>query len=84
MIYKDFALLHLAYRKIITLILHLVIALPVIASISYELLKLSDRLKDSIIVKVLIAPGLFLQKITTKEPDEDQLEVALEAVKSVL
>ena len=84
MLYKDFATLHLAYRKIITLALHLFVALPIIASFSYELLKLADKLKDSFFMKVLIAPGLLLQKITTKEPDDEQLEVALEAVKAVL
>ena len=71
-------------KKIITLFLHLFIALPVIASLSYELLRLSDKFKNSLFIKILIAPGMMLQKITTKEPDEEQLEVALEAVKAVL
>jgi len=84
LVYKDFATLHIGFRKIITLTLHLFVALPLIASISYELLKLSDKFKKSLPVKMLIAPGLFLQRITTKEPDERQLEVALEAVKAVL
>jgi len=84
MIYSDFAQLPLAFRKLITLTLHLCIALPLIASISYELLKLSDKYKNNFIMKVLIAPGLILQRITTREPDDSQLEVAIEAVKSVL
>lgn len=84
LLYKDFAGLHIVYRKIITLFLHLFIALPVIASLSYELLRLSDKFKNSLFIKILIAPGMMLQKITTKEPDEEQLEVALEAVKAVL
>jgi uncharacterized protein YqhQ len=73
----------LLFRKLVTIILHLCVALPVIASLSYELLKLTDKLKSSIFMKILIAPGLFLQRITTKEPDEGQLEVALEAVKAM-
>jgi uncharacterized protein YqhQ len=84
LLYKDFSGLHLAYRKVITLFLHLLVALPVIASLSYELLKLSDKLKDNIIIRVVTAPGLLLQKITTKEPNDKQLEVALAAVKAVL
>ena len=83
-VYPDFAFLPLAYRKLITLFLHLFIALPLIASLSYEMLKLSDRFRESFIMKLLILPGLLLQKITTREPDEEQIEVALAAVKAVL
>ncbi len=58
--------------------------IPFIAGISYELTRLSRKRKDSKIVKILIAPGLWLQKITTKEPDEKQLKVAIAALKSAL
>lgn len=61
-----------------------VVLIPLIAGISYEALKLSDKFKDNFIVKLLILPGLWLQKITTKEPDESQIEVALAALKEVL
>ena len=84
LLYKDFATLNVAYRKIITLVSHILVALPIIASISYEILKLSDKMKNNLLIKILIAPGLLLQRITTKEPDEKQLEVAIEAVKAVL
>ena len=57
---------------------------PLIGGISYELTRLSRKKKNSKIVKILIAPGLWLQKITTKEPDEKQLEVAIAALKSAL
>jgi uncharacterized protein YqhQ len=56
--------------------------LPLIAGISYELLKLSGRTRDSKITKFLVAPGLWLQTITTREPDAGQLEVAITALKS--
>ena len=56
--------------------------LPVIAGLSYELLKWAGR-SDSWPVKILSMPGLWLQKITTAEPDEDMLEVAITAVKAV-
>jgi len=84
LLYPDFVNLHLVFRKIIMIFLHLIIALPVVASLSYETLRLSDKLKGKFLIKVLIIPGILLQKITTKEPDEKQLEVALEAVKAVL
>jgi len=57
---------------------------PLIGGISYELTRLSRKKKNSKIVKILIAPGLWLQKITTKEPDQKQLEVAIAALKSAL
>ena len=57
--------------------------LPVIAGLSYELLKWAGR-SDNIVVKVLSLPGLYLQKITTKEPDDRQLEVAIASMKAAL
>lgn len=61
-----------------------IIFLPLVAGISYEILKLSGKYADNIIVKVLIAPGLWLQKITTREPDDDMLEVALVSIKEAI
>jgi uncharacterized protein YqhQ len=60
-----------------------ILLVPVIGAVSYEALKLSDRYKKSKIMKVLIAPGLGLQYLTTRKPDEKMIEVALEAVKKV-
>ena len=56
--------------------------LPVIAGLSYELLKWAGR-SDNWVVKILSMPGLWLQKITTAEPDDEMLEVAIAAVKAV-
>ncbi|KAA3602799.1 MAG: DUF1385 domain-containing protein [Calditrichaeota bacterium] len=58
--------------------------MPVVAGFSFEFLKFSGKYRDNPIVKVLIQPGLWLQKITTNEPDEDQLEVAIVALRSSL
>jgi len=60
-----------------------ILLIPVIGAVSYEVLKLSDRYKKSKIMKVLVAPGLGLQYLTTRKPDEKMIEVALEAVKKV-
>jgi len=60
-----------------------VVLIPVISAVSYELLKLSDKYRDSRIMKVLVAPGLALQHLTTRQPDDDMIEVALKAVKEV-
>ena len=61
-----------------------VVLIPVISAVSYELLKLSDRYRDSRIMKVLVAPGLALQHLTTRQPDDDMIEVAIKAVKEVV
>ena len=61
-----------------------ILFMPLIAGISYEILKLSGKHANNIIVKILIAPGLWLQKITTREPDDDMLEVAMISIKEAL
>jgi len=58
--------------------------LPLLGGISFELLKLSGRKRDSVVVRWLTAPGLWLQRITTREPDDGQLEVAIAALKGAL
>lgn len=55
---------------------------PVIAGISYELIRLAGR-SDNIIVQIISRPGLWLQKLTTKEPDEDMVKVAIASVEAV-
>ena len=69
---------NLAMRIISRLLL-----LPIIAGISYELLKWAGR-SDGKIVKILSYPGLMLQKLTTAEPSNEQLEVAIISMKAVL
>lgn len=61
-----------------------VVLLPVIIGLSYELLKLTERFKENKFVKLVALPGLWIQKITTKEPNNKQLEVALVSLKNVL
>ena len=58
--------------------------MPLIAGISYELQRYSSNHLDKWWVKLLASPGLALQKITTKEPDRSQLEVAVAAMKAAL
>jgi len=60
-----------------------VLLIPVIAGISYELIRLAGK-TDNIIVKILSAPGMALQLLTTKEPDNDMIEVAIKSVEGVL
>jgi len=58
--------------------------LPLVAGGSYELLKLSGKTRDNAITRILIQPGLWLQRITTKEPSNEQMEVAIVALESAL
>lgn len=62
---------NLAYR---------VLLIPVIGGISYELLRLSGRYRNSVVMKIFTLPGLGFQRLTTKEPSEDMIEVAIKAV----
>jgi len=61
-----------------------VLFLPLIAGVSYEFLKWSAKYENSPIIKILITPGLWFQRLTTKEPDLAQLEVALSALSQAL
>ena len=73
------------YIRVDKLALKLVLRLalvPVIAGISYELIRLAGR-SDNAIVNLISKPGLWMQKLTTKEPDEDMIEVAIASVEAV-
>jgi uncharacterized protein YqhQ len=66
--------MRLAYR---------VLLIPFIGALSYELLKLSDRYKDSSITRILTLPGMAFQRLTTREPDDDMVEVAIKALETL-
>jgi len=57
--------------------------LPLIAGLGYEIIRLSPKYEKNLIFKAIISPGLWLQKLTTREPNEHQLEVAKAALSSV-
>ena len=59
-----------------------IVLLPVIAGISYEILKLAGS-SDNALINLFSKPGLAIQKLTTKEPDEGMIEVAIQAVEAV-
>ena len=56
--------------------------IPVIAGISYEIIRLAGR-TDNIFIKIISAPGMLLQRLTTKEPDKSMVEVAIKSVEAV-
>jgi uncharacterized protein YqhQ len=61
-----------------------VVAIPIIAGVAYEALRLGARFPDSAVMRALMAPGLWLQKITTQPPDHGQIEVAIASFREVL
>jgi uncharacterized protein YqhQ len=66
------------------MVLSRVLLVPVIAALGYELVYFAARHADNLLVKVIIAPGLWLQAMTTREPDDGQIEVGIAALKLVL
>jgi len=56
--------------------------IPVVAGISYELIRFAGK-HDNVFVRILSAPGMLLQRLTTREPDEDMIEVAIQSVEAV-
>lgn len=59
-----------------------ILLIPVIAGISYEIIRLAGK-SDNILVQIISAPGMWLQRLTTKEPDESMVEVAIASVEAV-
>ena len=73
----------ISWNNAITRLLLRLALLPVVAGISYEIIKFAGR-HDNCFTKVLSAPGKWLQYITTNEPDDSQIEVAIASIKAVI
>ncbi|MCW4008011.1 MAG: DUF1385 domain-containing protein [Candidatus Bathyarchaeota archaeon] len=58
--------------------------IPVIGGVSYELLRLSGRYRDSIVMRIVTLPGLAFQRLTTREPSDDMIEVAIKAAEETI
>ncbi len=69
-------------HKIIWVLLK-ILTLPVVCGLGYELIKICGR-HENIITKIISAPGLWLQRISTKEPDDSMIEVAIASIKAVI
>jgi uncharacterized protein YqhQ len=61
-----------------------ILAIPIIAGLAFELLRLGARFPDSLFMRAVMTPGLWLQKITTRPPDREQIEVAISSFNEVL
>lgn len=82
-LFPGFAALGFWTLKAILFIIR-ILFLPIVAGISYELLKASDKYKGNIFLRMFSAPGLWLQKITTQKPNKGQIEVAIASVNAAL
>jgi uncharacterized protein YqhQ len=61
-----------------------ILAIPIIAGIAFEMLRLGARYPESRVIRAFMVPGLWLQKITTKPPSRDQIEVAIASFNEVV
>ncbi|MEG1726819.1 MAG: DUF1385 domain-containing protein [Acidaminococcaceae bacterium] len=84
MIISMFVFTFLGWPNLLQRILSRVILMPVIAGVSYEVIRYAGSHIDKAWVKTAIMPGLCLQKLTTREPDDSQIEVAIAALQAVL
>lgn len=71
-------------QKIIIILSHILFGMPIVSSLSYELLKLSAKFEKNPVVKLFVAPGLFFQLFTTREPEDKMIEIAIESLNMVI
>ena len=61
-----------------------ILLLPVIAGLAYELIRFAGKHQDNAFLMTMLAPGLWLQRLTTREPTDDQVEVSIRALVTVM
>ena len=77
----------LSHSKIVDHLLKIMIKIPLmfpVAGLAYEGIKMSGKFRDNPLVKVVITPGMWLQNLTTREPEDDQLEIAILSLRKTL
>lgn len=84
MLISIFIFAFLGWPDLVERILSRVLLMPVVAGVSYEIIRFAGNHDKNPIVHKLIMPGLLLQKLTTREPEDEMLEVAIESVKAVV
>ena len=84
MLISMFVFAFLGWPGLAERILSRILLMPVIAGVSYEIIRFAGNHCDNPVVHGAILPGLLLQKLTTREPDDEMMEVAIEAVKAVI
>lgn len=84
MLISMFIFTFLGWPSLLERIASRIILMPVIAGVSYELIRYAGAHTDNHLVRIAITPGLLLQKLTTRQPDDSQIEVAIASLKAVV
>lgn len=84
MLISMFIFTFLGWPSLLERIASRIVLMPVIAGVSYELIRFAGTHADNRLVHMAIMPGLLLQKLTTRQPDDSQIEVAIASLKAVL
>lgn len=84
MLISMFIFTFLGWPSLLERIASRIILMPVIAGVSYELIRYAGAHTDNQLVRIAITPGLLLQKLTTRQPDDSQIEVAIASLKAVV
>lgn len=84
MLISMFIFTFLGWPSLVERIASRIILMPVIAGVSYELIRYAGAHTDNPLVRIAITPGLLLQKLTTRQPDDSQIEVAIASLKAVV
>lgn len=84
MLISMFIFTFLGWPSLLERIASRIILMPVIAGVSYELIRYAGAHTDNPLVRIAITPGLLLQKLTTRQPDDSQIEVAIASLKTVV
>lgn len=84
MLISMFIFTFLGWPSLLERIASRIILMPVIAGVSYELIRYAGAHTDNPLVRIAIMPGLLLQKLTTRQPDDSQIEVAIASLKAVV
>lgn len=84
MLISMFIFTFLGWPNLLERIASRILLMPVIAGVSYELIRYAGAHTDNPLVRIAITPGLLLQKLTTRQPDDSQIEVAIASLKAVV
>lgn len=84
MLISMFIFTFLGWPSLLERIASRIILMPVIAGVSYELIRYAGAHTDNPLVRIAITPGILLQKLTTRQPDDSQIEVAIASLKAVV
>lgn len=84
MLISMFIFTFLGWPNLVERVLSRIVLMPVIAGVSFEIIRFAGAHNDNKLVHTAIMPGLLLQKLTTRQPDDSQLEVAIASLKAVL